>query len=161
MWHWLAIACILLPISLYAEVFDAEPTHVSDGDTLWVLPVGGSVPQKLRLLGLDAPEICQPGGLASRDALQQLVAHKRLHVSVNFQDGYGRGLARIRIDDLDVGALMVQSGQAWSNRWHHSLGPYAQQENQARAGRLGLFADPDAELPRDFRKRFGSCYPAR
>jgi endonuclease YncB( thermonuclease family) len=151
----------VLPISLHAEVFDAESTHVSDGDTLWVLPVGGNVPKKLRLLGLDAPEICQPGGVASRDALRQLVAHKRLRVSVNFQDSYDRGLARIRVDGLDVGALMVQSGQAWSNRWHHSLGPYAQQENQARAGRSGLFADLEAELPRDFRKRVGSCYPAR
>jgi micrococcal nuclease len=35
------------------------------------------------------------------------------------------------------------------------------QEASARAAGLGLFADPAAELPRDFRKRQGPCQPVR
>lgn len=161
MWLWKLAMLLVWPVIVHAEVFDAESVHVSDGDTLWVMPVAEHMPRKLRLLGMDAPEICQTGGVASREALSQLVAHKRLHVTVNYDDTYGRGLAHIRIDDLDVAALMVQAGQAWSNRWHHSMGPYAVQENEARAARRGLFAEQNPELPRDFRKRFGSCYPAR
>lgn len=136
-------------------------THVSDGDTLWVKPADGRAPRKLRLQGLDAPEICQAGGKASRAALSQLVAGKTVRVTVKYHDTYGRGLARMVVNDRDVGAMLVQSGHAWSARWHRSLGPYAAQERQARAARLGLFANPAAELPRDFRKRVGSCYPGK
>jgi endonuclease YncB( thermonuclease family) len=144
-----------------AEVYFAEVTHVSDGDTLWVKPEGADPPRKLRLLGLDAPEICQAGGVAARDALTALVENVRVRVSVKYQDTYGRGLARISVNGEDVGARLVASGHAWSNRWHHSLGPYAAQEALARDKRLGLFAQAQPELPRDFRKRFGSCYPAK
>jgi endonuclease YncB( thermonuclease family) len=153
--------CLLLPACLQAGVWVGRVTRVSDGDTLWVKPVDGSAPRKLRLLGLDAPEICQTGGAAARTALQGLVGNRPVQVSVNYQDTFGRDLARLRVDDRDVGAALVGAGHAWSSRWHNSLGPYAAQEATARAARLGLFADSAAELPRDFRKRHGPCHPAR
>ncbi|MDD2920150.1 thermonuclease family protein [Rhodoferax sp.] len=153
--------CLLLPASLQARVWTGVVTHVSDGDTLWLRPADGSVPRKVRLLGLDAPELCQPGGEAARAALQGLVAGKPVQVTVNFQDSYGRDLGRLRVDARDVGAALVSAGQAWSSRWHNGLGPYAVQEASARLARLGLFADPAALLPRDFRQRHGPCQPPR
>lgn len=141
------------------ESFTGQVERVADGDTLWVRPDTGGRPQKLRLEGIDAPEICQPGGEASRTSLSQLVMHQRVRVTVNRRDDYGRGLARLYVDGEDVAARMVSSGQAWSYRWRRSLGPYAAQEQQARQARQGLFAVANAELPRDFRKRHGSCFP--
>lgn len=158
------MACLILllavPLTLRAEVFFARATSVPDGDTLWVQPEAGGGTRKLRLQGIDAPEICQSAGVTARDALRALVADKRLQVTVKYQDDYGRGLARITVEGRDVGAALVQQGQAWSDRWRRSLGPYAQQESEARQAGRGLFAQADAELPRDFRKRFGSCYVA-
>lgn len=151
----------LLPLAGLAEVFLAQVSHVPDGDTLVVRPDDGGAWRTLRLLGLDAPEICQPGGEAARAALQQKVADKLLLVEVRFQDSYGRELARVRVDGQDLGAMLVASGHAWSSRWRRSPGPYARQEAQARAAGLGLFADAQAELPRVFRQRHGSCYPER
>jgi len=161
MWRYLIWMLFLIPQWGWAEVFIGHVTHVTDGDTLWVAPEGSHTPRKLRLQGLDAPELCQTGGEASREALQKLVTGKRLRVTVRYYDTYGRGLARIVVDGLDLGSVLVQSGQAWSSRWHRSLGPYAAQEAQARVARIGVFASSGAELPRDFRKRFGSCHPAR
>lgn len=161
MWRYAVWVFLFLPRWGLAETYSGQVTRVSDGDTLWVKPDDGRPPRKLRLQGLDAPEICQAGGEASRHALSRLVADKTVLVTVKYQDDYGRGLARIWVGERDVAALMVQSGQAWSNRWRRSLGPYAAQESHARAARLGLFADPAAELPRDFRKRVGSCYPGQ
>jgi endonuclease YncB( thermonuclease family) len=159
MWRKLLVLAGWMPLMASAEVYFAQVTRVSDGDTVWVKPEGGAAPRKLRLQGLDAPEICQAGGVAARDALAALVSHARLRVNVRYHDAYGRGLARISVQGEDVGSRLVASGHAWSNRWHHSLGPYAKQEAQARDLRLGLFAQAQPELPRDFRKRFGSCYP--
>jgi len=161
MWRQLLIFCLLLPAWAQARVWNGWVTHVSDGDTLWVKPVDGAAPRKLRLLGLDAPELCQAGGEAARAALQQLVVGRPVQVKSNFQDTYGRDMARLRVDGRDVGAALVSAGQAWSSRWHNSKGPYAVQEESARAAKLGLFADPAAELPSDFRQRHGPCQPAR
>jgi endonuclease YncB( thermonuclease family) len=130
---------------------------VSDGDTLWVVPDGGGGPRKLRLDGIDAPEICQNGGEAARQALTRLALNRRVEVRVLRQDDYGRDLARVRVDNTDLGALMVREGQAWSSRWRHSNGPYAAEEAAARQARRGVFAADRPELPRDFRQRHGPC----
>lgn len=143
-----------------SEAYSARASIVSDGDTLWVKPDDGRAPRKLRLQGVDAPEICQSGGVAAREALRALVTQRQLMVQVKYFDDYGRGLAHIEVDGQDVAAVMVRQGQAWSYRWRRSLGPYAAQEAQARQARVGVFSEPTAELPRDFRRRTGSCYVA-
>jgi len=157
----LTIACLglLLATEIGAtEAYLARSSIISDGDTLWVVPDAGGTPRKLRLQGVDAPEICQRGGVAAREALRALVIQRRLTVQVKYFDNYGRGLAHIEAEGQDVAAAMVRQGQAWSYRWHRSLGPYAAQEALARQDRIGVFAQPTPELPRDFRQRNGSCY---
>jgi len=154
------LGAVLCSPALAAEVFMARAGSVPDGDTLWVQPESGGPPRKLRLQGIDAPEICQSGGVASRDAMRQRVQSRLMQVEVRYQDDYGRGLARISVDGQDLGALMVSSGHAWSSRWRRSLGPYATQESAARTAGLGLFALSNPETPRDFRQRHGSCYEA-
>lgn len=141
-----------------SEVFVGDVSYVTDGDTLWVQPEAGGPARKLRIEGIDAPEICQMGGETSREVLVQLVLHQRVMVTVKRQDSYGRGLAHIQFNDHDVGAMMVSAGQAWSYRWHRSLGPYASEEADARQYRRGLFAISQPELPREFRERHGSCH---
>lgn len=141
-----------------ANIFFGVVTHVTDGDTLWVEPNLGGPPQKLRLEGIDAPEICQTGGEEAKAMLTQYALSQRIEVAVRLKDSYGRGLARVRLNGVDLGAQMVLSGQAWSYRWRRSLGPYVHEESVARGARRGLFASDQAELPGDFRKRHGSCY---
>ncbi|MDP3310892.1 MAG: thermonuclease family protein, partial [Polaromonas sp.] len=52
-----------------AQPWQGTVTRVSDGDTLWVRPAAGGKPLKVRIDGIDAPEICQAGGRAARKAL--------------------------------------------------------------------------------------------
>lgn len=137
--------------------YEARVTRVFDGDTLWVKPLAGGRYRKLRLDGLDAPEICQEGGAASRDALAARVLDQVVMVHVRSRDDYGRALVRLSHGGVDVGGLLVSQGHAWSYRWRHSEGAYAAQEALARAERRGLFAKADAEVPRAFRQRHGPC----
>lgn len=160
---WLAAMVVLAMAGAVAgaaranEVFAARVSRVFDGDTLWVKPLDGGRYRKLRLDGIDAPEICQAGGTASRDALAGRVLNQVVEVSVRQHDDYGRGLVRLTHQGDDLAAWMVVQGQAWSYRWRRSPGPFADEEAQARRVRKGLFSDASAELPRDFRKRHGPC----
>jgi micrococcal nuclease len=135
-----------------------EVTYVTDGDTLWVRPERGSPPRKLRLDGIDAPEICQAYGLESKEALVKRLLHRQVTVSTRAMDDYNRALVTVRLDGEDVGAWMVTQGYAWSYKFRQDDGPYAAEEKAARRRSKGLFADESAERPRDFRKRHGSCY---
>lgn len=151
-------AIVLIAVTPCAAwAYAAKVTKVSDGDTLWVQPESGGAPRKLRLLGLDAPEICQPGGLAAREALRRMVSTAQVQVQETHRDDYGRGLARLSVNGQDVGAQLVRAGHAWSGRWRASLGPYAEEEAQAHRARRGVFIDSEAELPRQFRQRHGPC----
>ena len=139
------------------EAYSARVSRVFDGDTVWVKPLTGGPYRKLRLEGIDAPVICQRGGEASRDALARRVLNQVVEVRVRAQDDYGRGVARIVHQGDDVAAWMVSAGHAWSYRWRRSLGPLADEEAAARLHKRGVFKEPEAELPRDFRKRHGPC----
>lgn len=137
--------------------YEARVTRVHDGDTVWVQPLGGGRYRKLRLDGLDAPELCQTGGVASRDALAALVLSKTITVRERASDDYGRGLSRLLLLGEDVGAQLVLAGHAWSYRWRLDPGPYAREEASARSQGKGLFSGQQVEMPRDFRKRHGPC----
>lgn len=144
-----------------SHVVEGTVRYVIDGDTLVLQPDAGTgKPIKLRLLGLDAPEICQAGGVEARDAIAQRLAGRRVQVTGEFEDDYHRRLATITVDGDDIGAWMVLRGHAWNARYRGQPGPYAREEGEARAARRGLFAATDPLPPRSFRHARGSCYPA-
>jgi endonuclease YncB( thermonuclease family) len=155
-----ALRWLLLLVPLLAGAMQIETvivTYVADGDTVYVRGVGQEMQQAVRLLGIDAPEICQEGGLASRQALQALLLGQSVTLARQGRDSYGRELATVYWQGQDVGRWMVQQGLAWSYRFGHDAGPYATEEGAARAARRGLFAQPDPQPPHRFRRRHGSC----
>lgn len=141
-----------------AAVWTGTVTYVSDGDTLWVRPQSGGAPRSVRLDGIDAPELCQTHGEAARAALVGQVLGQTVQVRVRRHDDFGRALARVSLHRRDVGGWLVRQGHAWSYRYRGHSGPYAAEESQARAQRLGLFQQAQPELPREFRRRHGPCH---
>ena len=141
-------------------------THVSDGDTLWVRPAAGGKPVRIRIDGIDAPEVCQPYGTTSRRALQARLSQQTVTIHAASRDSFGRLLARVTLTptappkakgSVDVGEWLVREGYAWSYRYRRDAGPYAKQQAVARTARKGLFAAARPEEPREFRKRHGAC----
>jgi endonuclease YncB( thermonuclease family) len=132
-------------------------TKVVDGDTLHVQPAQGGVTHKLRIKGIDAPEVCQAWGLQSREALARLVWGQRVTVQPHDVDDHGRWLAQVMVNGEDVGARLVAQGHAWSYQFRRDPGPYVFQQQQAAINRLGLFGQPQAMRPREFRQRHGPC----
>jgi micrococcal nuclease len=133
--------------------------RVVDGDSLW-LRAGDAAPLEVRLQGIDAPEGCQPGGPAAREMLAGFVLDKVVTAVVRGRDHYGRALATIEVDGLNVNQRMVAEGHAWSLRTRWDRGPYVAQERLAQALRRGVHAEASAEMPADFRRRHGPCQGA-
>ena len=134
---------------------------VMDGDTLLLLPEGQHEPLRVRLLGIDAPELCQPGGEAARDALIALVLRRTVRLQLQGQDSYGRQLGHVWRDTQDVAAEMVRSGWAWAYQHRTGRGPYAALQRQAERERVGVFAARETAMsPAVFRQFHGSCHTA-
>jgi endonuclease YncB( thermonuclease family) len=123
---------------------------VHDGDTVTCRDTeGGS--HKIRLLGIDAPEMAQAGGRESSDALSRKVAGRRVAVISRGYDHHGRLLGTLWIDDRDINREMVLDGQAWV------FGGFAPDEEllaaeaDARKGRRGLWSDSRPVSPAEWR----------
>ncbi|MFM7024612.1 MAG: thermonuclease family protein [Limnohabitans sp.] len=163
---WLALA---LPTLAQAQALALEQAWVSwvmDGDTVLLVPEtdrapGGREPVKLRILGIDAPESCQPGGEPSREALMGLVMRRSVRVELHGHDSYGRQLGRLWLGPQDVGAEMVRTGWAWAHSYRAGRGPYAALQREAQQQRRGLFAAPETAMsPSVFRQFHGTCHEA-
>ena len=137
-------------------------THVGDGDSLWLQPAMAGAPIEVRLVGIDAPELCQRWGREAREALAAAVLGRPVVLRTVGIDRYGRTLGVVEVGRANVNARLVEQGHAWAGRWHGRPRAYAAEEQHARQARLGLHADGEAAVePRAFRQQHGPCGPAR
>lgn len=67
-------------------------------------------------------------------------------------DKYGRTIGHVLVNGEDVNLLMLQAGMAWHYRHFSSNKALQAAEDAARAGKQGLWADPKAVPPREWRK---------
>lgn len=104
---------------------NAQLVRVVDGDTLVVRMDGESVDAKVRLLGIDTPEVVDPRkpvqcfGKEASAHMHQLVDGKRIRLDSDPQaderDKYGRLLRNVFLEDgTDANALMVKDGYAYA-----------------------------------------------
>jgi micrococcal nuclease len=136
----------------------ATVMRVIDGDTIWVQTSSNSKPLKVRIQSIDAPEICQDGGIAARNALKAHVLGRSVMLFAKATDDFQRTVARVDLQGDDIGRWMVAGGHAWSLGAFDSGGPYRVEQQTAQQSRRGFFSRSEPEHPKDFRKRHGSCY---
>ena len=139
------------PFSLQGEI---NVTKVSDGDSL------RSGPLKIRLHGIDAPELKQtctdnsgaswPCGRAARDAMADIAMTAPLRCDLMDVDRYGRLVMRCLAGDTDIAAHLVASGLALAYRRYST--DYVDVETVARETGRGMWAGA-FEPPWDWRRR--------
>lgn len=140
------------------EVWTGWVSWVVDGDTVLVVRPGQAKAVSLRIDGIDAPESCQPGGKASRDAMLVMAFRQSVQVEVTGRDVYGRQVGRLVLNGQDLGAEMVRTGMAWAYRFRTGHGPYARLQRAAQKQKIGLFAQhANPMTPALFRKFNGRC----
>lgn len=90
---------------------------VTDGDTLRIRG------QAIRLWGIDAPELSEPYGATSREALSSIVGQREVQCWPSGAKSYNRIVATCFVGDVDIGAEMVRRGLALDCA-HYSKGYY-------------------------------------
>ncbi len=124
-------------------VLDGHDPFVIDGDTI----VSDQV--RIRLHGIDAPELSQAGGAEARTHLIRLIAGGAVRIEPIGTDKFGRTVARVHARSGDLSRLMVRNGYARA-----AYGAdYAEEETRARRGRAGLWAGPGIPSPAAHRAR--------
>lgn len=143
------------------EVYEAKITGVTDGDTLRVRLSSLGVPDRVRLLGIDAPETgtgeraerqCEKLGVdidelhilarISTIHLQWLCpkgAKATLRTTEKARDDSGRILAGVFIGDLCVNKSMVERGFALVYQGMSDWESYQDQELKARDALMGIW----------------------
>jgi endonuclease YncB( thermonuclease family) len=134
----------------YPFSLEGRVVGVTDGDTIKILV--GERQHKIRLNGIDAPEMGQAYGRKSKDRLAALVAGKKVEVLVRDTDRYGRYVGDVLVDGKSAGAELVAVGLAWHYLEYSKDERLAALEKAARAQRLGLWADPRPIAPWDYRR---------
>ncbi|GAB3282592.1 thermonuclease family protein [Parahaliea aestuarii] len=126
--------------------------RVSDGDTLSLLDSSGEQ-HKIRLYGIDSPELAQDGGRAARESLDRLAYQRQAGVVVVDRDDYGRAVGTVYVGDNNLNLAQVASGHAWWYR-HHAPHERALEaaEQAARQQRLGLWARGNPQAPWNWRR---------
>lgn len=176
---WLTRLCLLVAALLVLAMAQAQRSpvgpiygpvpviSVSDGDTLVVMSNVG--PRKVRLIGVDAPEVGQPGpgaaafGAMATEFLASLLPADRLvwlELDLGLEDIYGRLLAYAyvadphgdwRLGDVPVRQLnlaLAEAGWAWvmtvqPNVRYQDL--YQQAVDAAQADGLGMWSTGASE----------------
>lgn len=134
--------------------------RVSDGDTVNLLVENKQ--ERIRLASIDAPETAhgssqpgQPFGEASRKNLADYVAGKTLTVVCFEKDHYDRHICDIPVNGTTANRLQVEQGYAWANQ--QAKGKFLRDkalpelEKSARQKKLGLWAEPNAVAPWEWR----------
>ena len=134
------------------DSFTGRVVGVRDGDTITVLRHGKVL--KVRLYGVDAPEEQQAFGAVAKHFTSGMVFGKTVTVLVHDTDRDGRLVGEVLLPGgRSLNESVVRSGLAW---WYQYYAPHDttldQLEQDARTAYRGLWSDPHAIPPWEFRK---------
>jgi micrococcal nuclease len=150
----LALALVIFPSTVSAINIRCEGRvlSITDGDTIKV-DCGGEAAYKVRLANIDTPERNQPYGENATEELRSLIEYRLVSLDISTKDRYGRYIATVSLEGVDINRAMVANGHAWVFRRYYKGEDYIEAEAVARRRGLGLWATPNPIAPWDWRRQ--------
>lgn len=142
------------PRSGASSQFTARIFGVHDGDSLRVNTEGGRS-MRVRLYGVDCPEIGQPYGIQARALTRQLAYGRLLTFESKGKDRYGRTIAKVYLLTRKMLAQeLVKAGACW---WYKRYAPKDEElkrlEGEAKREKRGLWAERNPIPPWKWRRQ--------
>ena len=108
---------------------------------------------RIRLDGIDTPEMDQPFGVRARTFTLSRVLNRQVVVTVHDVDRYGRLVSRVKIEGADLSLALVFEGLAWHYTLYSEDLVLARAEAEARAKEVGLWSQRAPVPPWNFRRQ--------
>ena len=134
-----------------SQTITGRVVGVHDGDTITVL-VASNQQIRVRLNGIDAPELHQAFGNKAKQALSGKVFGQTVTLVVKNKDRYGRTVADVWIDKRWINLELTREGWAWMYRQYSRSPELNEAEHQARESKSGLWADRAPVPPWEYRR---------
>lgn len=141
---------LLVNYTAQADTFDASVIAVMDGDTVYAQ--SGGFKAKIRLLNIDAPEKDQAYGKQSTESLRSLIGGKVVKVESRAVDKFGRTLALVSVNGMDVNQEQVKRGMAWAYSRSREGKIYVGLQSEAQLAKRGLWREANPQQPAQWRK---------
>jgi len=153
-WRLLLMATATLSL-LSAQSWSGRVVKVGDGDTLDVLR--GKSQVRVRLHGVDCPELGQPFGERARQRTGALAHGQVVTVREVERDRFGRVVAEVVLPGGEsLNETLVKEGLAWWFRQYAASNLKLRMlEEEARDARRGLWADSKPVAPWVWRRSSG------
>ena len=145
------VACGQAAAAPHPASVEGRVVGVHDGDTITVLE--GKTQYKIRLDGIDAPELSQAFGRVSKDFASAFAFGKTAMVRINGVDRYGRHLGEVFVEGKSLNKEIVKAGLAWHYKQYSKDRELSALEDSARARRAGLWRDAKPVPPWEYRKK--------
>ncbi|ECH3612143.1 thermonuclease family protein [Campylobacter upsaliensis] len=133
-------------------------SKVIDGDTIELLaktskenPYNHIIKLKIRLYGIDAPELKQAYGKEAKEFLSALVLKQEVSLIIENKDKYERIVGTLFLKGQDINKEMVKNGYA--HAYESFSKKYLAEQADAKMFKLGLWQDEKAVKPSEFRKQ--------
>ena len=104
-------AIFIFSLSIIAVAVSGKVIRVSDGDT--ILIQSGSQKIRVRMYGIDAPELKQKYGEESKKYLEKRIMDKNVDIKVINQDQYGRKVGKVFYKNKDIGKYTNEKNSFW------------------------------------------------
>jgi micrococcal nuclease len=134
------------PIRRELPLIRGEVIGISDGDTITVLK--DRKPLKIRLFGVDSPEMGQPFGKAARQYTSSQLFGREVRIAPRDYDQYGRVIGIVTLHNgTNFNEMLIREGFAW---WYSYYAPrmeaFQEAELTARRAKRGLWSDTTRPL---------------
>ncbi len=146
----LLVIAFALPLQAARVRFGGRVVSVHDGDTISVLVARRAV--KVRLEGIDCPELGQPYGRSARLFTSSRVFGRWVAVEQTTVDRYGRRVGRVFVDGEDLNTAILAAGLAWHYTQYSNDRAMDAAEQAARAAHRGLWSQPNPVPPWVYRR---------
>lgn len=153
------VAAFLFTSHVYADTLTGRVVGIADGDTLTLLDAANTQ-HKIRLAGIDSPEKAQPFGQVCKQSLSELAYDRTVQIDWSKLDRYGRVIGKVLVNGQDVNLEQIRRGCAWHYKQYQNEQTledrlsYANAEDKARAGKVGLWVEGGAVAPWEWRRQF-------
>ena len=126
-------------------MLEARVTKVNDGDSIEVELASGKA--RVRMSGIDTPEYDQPYGSVSSAAMKSMLpVGSSVELEVVTQDSFNRMVATVWLiadgKRTNLNEVMLREGHAWAYRRYMPDPKFCDLEQEARARKAGLWAQP-------------------